>query len=426
MADTENLLIAKGIAEAEFIPLVEQKITKEFFLDPQHRGVFEWMQTHWGRYATCPTSQALSREFPNYPLPDTPEPMNYYLDEIRRQYGYETFSSALQASAQELEATRDPAKVVNIFSNALADVQRSTSELRDHDLTDPKRFSQRYEFYEELTKNPGELRGLPTGFASLDSATMGYQTTQLIVLAGPAKAGKSAVLLHSADAVCKAGNDVLLVSFEMTYEEQEARWLGMRAQINYRRLLKGKMTDNDRARLDMVSMVLNDDPDRPKFILSEDTTSTTTVSGIIAKIQQHKPKAVFIDGVYLMDDENGESKGSSQALTNITRSLKRVGQTFEIPIICTTQTLHSKMKGGTKVSASSVGYSSSFSQDADTLIGLEAEESDGVMTHRLKVLLSRSGPTTQVELDFDWSKSIITEIGFYGGYDDDEIEGRDD
>jgi len=208
--------------------------------------------------------------------------------------------------------------------------------------------------------------------------------------------------------------------------DYEARWLGMRAQINYRRLLKGKMTDNDRARLDMVSMVLNDDPDRPKFILSEDTTSTTTVSGIIAKIQQHKPKAVFIDGVYLMDDENGESKGSSQALTNITRSLKRVGQTFEIPIICTTQTLHSKMKGGTKVSASSVGYSSSFSQDADTLIGLEAEESDGVMTHRLKVLLSRSGPTTQVELDFDWSKSIITEIGFYGGYDDDEIEGRDD
>lgn len=426
MADTENLLIAKVIDTGDFVALVEHKITEDFFLDTQHLNVFEWMRVHWGRYATCPTRQALSREFPNYPLPETPEPLDYYLDEIRRQYGYEVYSQALQHSAEELEATGHPAGVTKVFSSALADVQRSTSALRDHDLTDPKRFSQRYEFYEELTKNPGELRGLPTGFASLDSATMGYQTTQLIVIAGPAKAGKSSVLLCSADAVCQAGHDVLLVSFEMTYEEQEARWLGMRGQINYRRLLKGKMTDNDRARLDVVSAVLNDDPDRAKFILSEDITSTTTVSGIIAKIQQYKPDAVFIDGVYLMDDENGENKGSPQAITNITRSLKRVGQTFKIPVICTTQTLYSKMKGGTKVTASSVGYSSSFSQDADTLIGLEVEEIDGITTHRLKVLLSRSGPMSDVELDFDWSKSIITEIGFHSGHDDDEIEGRDD
>ena len=214
--------------------------------------------------------------------------------------------------------------------------------------------------------------------------------------------------------------------FEMTYREQEARWFGMRGNINYRRLIKGKMTNNDEVRLDVVSGMLNDDPDLGDFILCEDISSTTTVGGIIAKIQQYQPDAVFIDGVYLMDDENGESKGSSQAITNITRSLKRTAQTFEIPIICTTQTLYSKMRSGVKVSPASVGYSSSYAQDADTLIGLEAEELDGITTHRLKVLLSRSGPMTQVELDFDWSKSIITEIGFYGGFDDDEIEGRDD
>jgi len=72
VADTENLLIAKVIAEVDFIPLVEQKIDSEFFLDPQHRGVFEWMRVHWNRYAICPTRQALHREFPNYPLPETP------------------------------------------------------------------------------------------------------------------------------------------------------------------------------------------------------------------------------------------------------------------------------------------------------------------------------------------------------------------
>ncbi len=422
MADTENLLIAKVIDTGDFVTLVEQKIDREFFLDPQHQNAFDWMQKHWGRYATCPTRQALRREFPNYPLPETPEPLNYYLDEIRRQYGYEVYAQALQSSAAELAETRQPGEVTKIFSAALSDVQRATSVLRDHDLNDPKRFSQRYEFYDGLTKNPGELRGLPTGFKSLDRATMGYQPTQLVVIAGPPKVGKSQLLLWSADAVNLAGHKVLLISFEMTYEEQEARWLGMRAQINYRRLLKGKMTDNDRARLDVVSTVLNDDPNRAKFMLSEDITSTTTVSGIIAKIQQYQPEAVFIDGVYLMDDENGEAKGSPQALTKFTRSLKRAAQTFQIPIIATTQTLYSKMQGGKKVSASSVGYSSSFSQDADTLIGIEEDECEGLVAHRLKVLLCRSGPMSEVDIDFNWSTSTITEIGDGEDYDEDVID----
>jgi len=422
MADTENLLIAKVVDTGDFVALIDQKITEEFFLDTQHLNVFVWMRAHWSRHASCPTRQALQREFPNYPLPETPEPLSYYLDEIRRQYCYETFSQALLSSAQEMEASRHPDDVVKILSTALADVQRSTSALRDHNLTDPEVFSRNFDFYKELTKNPGELRGLPTGFASLDSATMGYQPTQLVVFAGPPKSGKSSVLLATADAVCKAGHDVLLISFEMTYREQAARWSGQRGQLNYRRLIKGKMTNNDEARLDGVSVLLNDDRNQGVFMLSEDTTSTTTVSGIIAKIQQYQPEAVFIDGVYLMDDENGESKGSSQALTNITRSLKRAAQTFQIPIIVTTQTLYSKMQGGRRVSASSVGYSSSFSQDADILIGIEADECDGLVAHRLKVLLNRSGPTSEVDIDFNWSTSTITEIHDGEDYDEDVVD----
>ena len=44
-----------------------------------------------------------------------------------------------------------------------------------------------------------------------------------------------------------------------------------------------------------------------------------------------------------MDDEQGEPKGSPQALTNITRSLKRLAQRFDIPIVGTTQVLSWKI-----------------------------------------------------------------------------------
>ncbi len=52
------------------------------------------------------------------------------------------------------------------------------------------------------------------------------------------------------------------------------------------------------------AMVLS--KDMQPFIMSEDSSSLTTVGAISGKIQEYQPDAVFVDGIYLMDDENGE------------------------------------------------------------------------------------------------------------------------
>jgi replicative DNA helicase len=423
MADLENLLIAKVIESGDFTTVVESRITTEQLIDPEHQQVFVWVNQHWTKYGSTPTRQAFRRQWPNYALPDTPEPLDYYVDEVKEQHKYDTITLAVQSAVETL--AEDGGKVENTIADltiALGEVQSTSSRLRDHNLTDPEEFSGRYDFYEELTKNPGALRGLSTGFHSIDMATMGYQPGQLITFVGPVKSGKSSILLVSADHVQRAGFATMLVSFEMGYSEQEARWVGIRAGLNYRRLLKGGMNDNDRKKLDKVLDDLSDN-EPSKLILSEDISSTTTVSGLAAKLMLHKPEILFVDGVYLMDDENGEPKGSSQALTNITRSLKRLAQTFNIPIVISTQTLFSKMRGGKTVSASSVGYSSSFGQDADTLIGIEPRDTeDGDVEHWLKVLLSRSGPLMEVEIDFNWSISKFTELGAPTDYDPDLVD----
>lgn len=422
MADFENLLLAKAIEEENFLALVEAKVSRDFFIDTEHGMVFEWMRDHWAKYGTSPTRQALRKRWPNYELPATPEPIAYYINQTREQFAYDVFATAMQDAVEELEETKSTTNAMAIVSRAIGEVSTTASAMKDHNLTDPEEFGKRYDFYEELTKNPGELRGLSTGYRSVDLATMGAQPGQLIVIAGPPKSGKSTVMLSMADNMCADGSDVLLISFEMSYAEQEARWVGIRAGLNYRRLLKGGMTERDRNKLDEVVDDLNDNSPA-KLILSEDISSTTTVSGVIAKIQQHKPKAVLIDGVYLMDDENGEPKGSSQAITNITRSLKRAAQVSQIPVFASTQTLFSKMRGGKQVEASSVGYSSSFGQDADVLIGLEPRSNDdsGISEHWLKILLSRSGPLMEVEIDFDWATSTFTELAGEA-FDDDTID----
>ena len=156
------------------------------------------------------------------------------------------------------------------------------------------------------------------------------------------------------------------------------------------------------------------------YLMSEDVSSLTTVSAIAGKLQQHKPDVLFIDGVYLMDDENGEPKGSPQALTNITRSLKRLAQRFDIPIIGTTQVLGWKLgnRKSRQITADSIGYTSSFAQDSDLVVGVESDpdiEDQAI----LRVVLARTAPKGEVRIKWDWANMDFSEVEETGNDDND-------
>jgi uncharacterized protein (DUF362 family) len=46
------------------------------------------------------------------------------------------------------------------------------------------------------------------------------------------------------------------------------------------------------------------------FMMSNDTMSTTTLTGIESKVEKYEPDILIVDGVYMMQDENGEDPGS--------------------------------------------------------------------------------------------------------------------
>ena len=121
---------------------------------------------------------------------------------------------------------------------------------------------------------------------------------------------------------------------------------------------------------------------------------------LMAKAEQLNPDILFVDGVYLMIDQVTGESNTPQALTNITRGLKRVAQKLNIPIVISTQTLLWKMKGG-KVSADSIGYSSSFFQDSDVILGLEPVEEDDEI-RLLKVVQARNCPPSETSITWRW------------------------
>jgi hypothetical protein len=144
------------------------------------------------------------------------------------------------------------------------------------------------------------------------------------------------------------------------------------------------------------------------FIMSNDSQSTSTVSGVLNKIDQYQADICVVDGVYMMQDELGEAQGSPQALTHITRGLKRGAQNKNIPILQTTQALEWKMDKKKGLTGNSIGYSSSFAQDSDLVIGVQPTEDPNV--NCIKSLYSRNTGYIETYVRWDWETGTFEEI----------------
>jgi replicative DNA helicase len=295
------------------------------------------------------------------------------------------------------------------FMELSAGLQRASTEtarLRDVDIV--QNWEARLSRYEEMRNMPNALRGIPTGFIGLDRITAGLRPQQLITFVGEAKKGKSMMSLIMANAAHEHGISPMFVSFEMSIEEQEARYDALISKTSHTRIIRGDLTKRE---MENIEKVLKLRKNMHPFHMTEDSTSLTTVSAIAGKIQQYRPGILFVDGVYLMDDEHGEPKGSSQALTNITRSLKRLAQRFDIPIVGTTQVLSWKLgnKKSRQVTADSIGYSSSFVQDSDLVLGVESDP-DIDNQSIIRVILARTAPKGEVRIKWDWENMDFTEV----------------
>lgn len=409
MSSSELYLISKVIQEKDINVPVRAGL-KPDHLTGEWADIWQWVIEYNRTHGTTPSERVFMQQYGGITLYDAKdEPFSQLLDEIFDGYKKRCLFDSLTPGIAALN-DNDVSKALEILSSGLQKASVESSRLRDVDII--QNWENRLARYEEMRATPNALRGIPTGFYGLDRITNGLRPQQFIVFAGEPKRGKSLFALIIANSAHIYGKRPLFVSFEMSIEEQEARYDALISKVPYGRILAGDLTQAD---MKKITLALSRRKHMQPFVFSEDTASLTTVTALAGKIQEYRPDLLVVDGVYLMDDEEGEPKGSPQALTNITRSLKRLAQRFDIPVVATTQVLSWKLnnKKTRAVTADAIGYTSSFAQDADLILGVERNP-DIDNQAIIRVVLARSSPTGEVHIKWDWSTMEFEEI-FDGG-----------
>lgn len=414
--DVERSLLTKVVQTGEIRALFDARITRSYFQDDEHALIAKWLYDFWDHHGKAPGEEALKHEYPQWKLAKVPEPLPYYIEKLKEERKYFILQDTLE-EALKTHKEVDNAGTIAALTLGLEFLHEEVSELTDEDYTQTT--EARLAYYKNLSDHDG-LIGIPTGFPTLDNELGGYQDGQLITWVGPPKSGKSSMMMKSAIAAHEAGNRPFFASFEMSNIEQQARADVLRAGISYKRLLHGKLLPKEIRKLEQSMKYL---ADMPPFWFVHDPSAMSNISSLRARIMQHKPNIVFVDGVYLMDVEIDADPGSPQALTYLTRNFKRLAQDLGVPIVISTQVLLWKMRKKT-ITSDSIGYSSSFAQDSDVIIGVEppADPADQKNV-TVRIVDARSAARREIGVSFDWDEGSITE---YEGEDTDGADGSAD
>ncbi len=269
---------------------------------------------------------------------------------------------------------------------------------------------------DELHKQSGKLRGLPTGFTDLDNLLAGLQKSDLIILASRPSVGKTSLALDIArQSSIKSKTGVGIFSLEMSKEQLVDRMLCAQANVSLWRMRTGRLSDreedDDFSRINQAMGQLSESP-----IFIDDTPSSTImeIRTKARRLQIEKDLGLLIiDYLQLMEGRGKYGDNRVQEVSEITRGLKGIARELDIPILALSQL--SRAVEQTKPALPRLAHlreSGSIEQDADVVMFIYRKSTDrsynldDLAEHernlaQIQIAKHRNGPTGQVNLFFD-------------------------
>ncbi|MCX6718376.1 MAG: replicative DNA helicase [Candidatus Staskawiczbacteria bacterium] len=262
-----------------------------------------------------------------------------------------------------------------------------------------------FERLDELSKNAGTMRGVPTGFTDLDKILGGLQKSDLVILAARPSMGKTSLALYIARNVAVLGNKpVGLFSLEMSKDQLADRLLAGLANINLWNLRNGRLTSDDYSRLQHAMGSLSD---APLYIDDAGSVNILQMRAMARRLQANKGLSlIVIDYLQLMEPMN-RFQSAVQQVTENSRALKMLAKELNVPVLVLSQLSRAVEARVPQIPRlADLRESGAIEQDADVVMMIYREDKyneNSLNKNIAKILVEkhRNGPTGGLDLYFD-------------------------
>ena len=279
---------------------------------------------------------------------------------------------------------RDVQEIGNVINEALDDIQR-------------------------LQDSSG-LSGVPSGFPSIDEITLGWQSSDLIILAARPSVGKTAFVLNLArNAAVDHNMPVAFFSLEMPAIQLAKRMMVTETRMSADKIKGGvklqpwewEQLDIQLKRLASAPLYIDDTPSLPVMEFR---------SKVKKLVKQKGVRLVIVDYLQLMQGP-AELRGMrEQEVAAISRTLKATAKEMNVPIIALSQLSRqseNRVGSNRRPQLSDLRESGSIEQDADMVIfihrydyqGLNEDPNDVGKT-QIIIAKHRNGAIADVDMRF--------------------------
>lgn len=292
---------------------------------------------------------------------------------------------------------------------------------------------------ETAAKNTSKYSGVCTGFKAVDDVTLGWQPSDLIIIAARPSMGKTAFVLSMArNMAVDYEAAVAFFSLEMSSVQLMTRLIVAETGISSDIIRSGKLSPEQWSHMEVATKPL---AKAPLFI---DDTAGLSIFEFRSKVRRLKAvndiKIIIIDYLQLMTSGQKSDKGNrEQEVAFISRTLKAVAKELEVPIIALSQLNRStESRGGSKrPQLSDLRESGAIEQDADIVAFIHRPEYygfkdvDGHSTVGLAEIIiakHRNGAVGDVNLRFIKEQALFTDMEYseqFGAPEEEQYETFD-
>ncbi len=310
-------------------------------------------------------------------------------------------------------------------------IAQDLSSAEFHQMSDTARAA--FERLEKLQDGSEKLRGIPTGYKTLDMKLNGFQPSDLIILAARPSVGKTSLALDFTRKIAvEHGKSVAFFSLEMSKEQLTDRLLSAEAKVDSWKLRTGNISEET----DFTQ--LRDAMERLSaakiFIDDNSYNNVLRMKSAARKLKRkHGLDLIVVDYLQLMAPvKTGPNSSSVQEVTEISRGLKQLAKELDVPVIALSQLSRNIEHRGdnAKPKLADLRDSGSIEQDADVVMFIHRDKSEDAHKAReehteLIIEKHRNGQTGMINMYFDGAKTSFSEIDKDHNFES-ENNGSDD
>lgn len=259
---------------------------------------------------------------------------------------------------------------------------------------------------DDLHKNKGKIRGVPTGFRDLDNILAGLQPSDLIIIAARPSMGKTSLALNIAEHVAsKEKIPVAVFSLEQSKEQLVDRLLCGEAGVDAWKLRTGNLSEADFPKIGYAMGILSESllyiDDAPMLNVMEIRTKCRRLQS------EHGLGLVVVDYLQLMQGRSTSADANRvQEVSEISRGLKGLARELDVPVIVLSQLNRAvEHRPDKRPMLADLRDSGSIEQDADVVAFIYREdyynpETDRKGISEILIRKHRNGPIGSIELFF--------------------------